>query len=250
MILVRRRLFWRIYITLLISLIIVAMLIVGLWRIFAPSPFARIGELRIHLADTLLPPRNGDPRNLQRSVEKLARIEGFRQIVVGADLQPDDPVGVVAAGRQHQDRDGGAGAQAPADLEAVDVGQHDVEHHGVETLAVERVEAVDPGQAAFHREAGGAEIIRDHGGQAGIVIDDQDAFRQDGLFRTKGSTGGQEPDPGAGCNPPDRGHPARDRAFRRGHRTRVENPRSQGARFGPRASCPRQSFPERASHAG
>ena len=59
--------------------------------------------------------------------DELAWVERLRQIVVGADLEPDDLVDVLVAGGQHQDRDIGGLADAPADLDPVEVGQHQVE---------------------------------------------------------------------------------------------------------------------------
>ena len=66
----------------------------------------------------------------------LARREGLGQVVVAADLQPDDPVDlVVARGHEQHRRPVAALAQPPAQLDAVEVGQPDVEddQHGLET---------------------------------------------------------------------------------------------------------------------
>ena len=63
-----------------------------------------------------------DPRH------KLPRVERLGQVVVGADLEADDLVHVVAAGREHDDRDVAFAPQRAADLHAVDLGQHQVEH--------------------------------------------------------------------------------------------------------------------------
>src|SRR5205085_6494804 len=58
--------------------------------------------------------------------DQLARVEGLREVVVRADLQPHDAVDVVAAGREHQHGDAGAfRAQPPENLEAV----HPRHHH-------------------------------------------------------------------------------------------------------------------------
>ena len=67
--------------------------------------------------------------------QQLARLERLGQVVVGAQLEADDAVHGVAARGQHQDRRLRAGAHAPADLEAVDIGQHQIEHQRVEGLA-------------------------------------------------------------------------------------------------------------------
>ena len=62
---------------------------------------------------------------------QFARIERLRQVIVGAELQADDAVHILAARGQHDDRDLALLAQAAQDLEAIDAGQHDVEHHQV-----------------------------------------------------------------------------------------------------------------------
>ncbi len=55
-------------------------------------------------------------------------IERLRQVVVGADLEPDDLVDVLVARGEHQDRHVRVLAQPLADLDPVDVGEHQVEH--------------------------------------------------------------------------------------------------------------------------
>ena len=53
---------------------------------------------------------------------------GFGHVVVGAELEPGDAVGLLVAGGQHHDRHVRVRADPAADLEAVDAGQADVEH--------------------------------------------------------------------------------------------------------------------------
>ena len=52
---------------------------------------------------------------------QLAEAERLDDVVVGAELEPDDPVDLLALGGDHDDRDARAGAELPADREAVDV---------------------------------------------------------------------------------------------------------------------------------
>ena len=81
--------------------------------------------------------------------DELARIERLGQVVVGAHLEADDAVDVLALGRQHDDRHGLAGAaQAPADGQPVLAGQHQVEHDQVRRVALQLlVELARVGQA-------------------------------------------------------------------------------------------------------
>ena len=69
--------------------------------------------------------------------DQFARVEGLGQVVVGAHLEPDDAVHVVALGSEHDDRRAVAGgAQAPDDGEAVLAGKHLVQDDQVVGLAL------------------------------------------------------------------------------------------------------------------
>ena len=68
---------------------------------------------------------------------ELARRERLRDVVVGAELEAGDPVGLLVARGQHHDRHLRLGAHLPADLEAVDPGQADVEHDEPDRVAAQ-----------------------------------------------------------------------------------------------------------------
>jgi len=103
MILGRRRLFWRVYVTLLISLVVVALIMAGLWRMFGSSAWERFGALRIHMANSLLPPRNVEPPVLTATIEKLGH-------ELGADIAVFGPNGELLSAY-------GAPIPAPEDLD-------------------------------------------------------------------------------------------------------------------------------------
>ena len=63
---------------------------------------------------------------------ELARGERLRHVVVRPELEPDDPVGLLATCRQHDHRQLGARADPAAELEPVGPGQHHVEDDEVE----------------------------------------------------------------------------------------------------------------------
>ena len=63
--------------------------------------------------------------------EQLAEPERLDEIVVGAHLEPDDLVDLLALGGDHDDRDARAGAELPAHRQAVHVGQAEVEQDEV-----------------------------------------------------------------------------------------------------------------------
>ena len=71
--------------------------------------------------------------------EELHGVEGLREVVVGAAPQAPDAVGIVPAGGEHDDGHVGSPlANAPADLEAVGFGQHDIEKHQIGALVEAR----------------------------------------------------------------------------------------------------------------
>jgi hypothetical protein len=63
--------------------------------------------------------------------DQLAHAERLGQVVVGADAEPHQDVGLVVAGGQHQHRHGRCGLDPAAHLVAVEAGQHHVEHDQV-----------------------------------------------------------------------------------------------------------------------
>ena len=107
---------------------------------------------------------------------QFARLEWLGEIVVGAQFEADHAVHRLAARRQHQDRDVAAAAQPAAEIEAVGVGQHEVEDDRVESLALQLGFAVAAGAGDGHTKARPAEIVRNHPGEAVVVVDHQDAL--------------------------------------------------------------------------
>ncbi len=107
--------------------------------------------------------------------KQLARLEGLGQIIVGAELQPDDAVHGVAARGEHEDRGVAPGADAPAHFEAVEVGQHQIEDEQVEMAAAVLIDGVEAGRGDGNVILRLAEVVGDHLGKAGIVFDQQDS---------------------------------------------------------------------------
>ena len=85
---------------------------------------------------------------------------------------------LLALGRQHDDRDvlrARVGAQTPADLEAVDAGQHQVEHDEVGQLAARLGQT---GLAVGGRDdvvVLAREMVPDELDEVGFVVDHEDA---------------------------------------------------------------------------
>ncbi|MDQ0467186.1 HAMP domain-containing sensor histidine kinase [Labrys wisconsinensis] len=92
MLLVRRRLFWKVYLTLLASLVLVTILIGWLWWLTSGNIGDRLGPLRVHLTD-LLATEHGTPAGaLSQALERLGG-------AVGADISVYDREGRLTAAR-------------------------------------------------------------------------------------------------------------------------------------------------------
>jgi hypothetical protein len=109
---------------------------------------------------------------------QLAHRERLDHVVVGADGQTDEEVGLVVAGGEHQDRDRALGLQATADLEPVEAGQHHVEHDRVGRRAPGRLDRARAVAGDLDREPLGPQPGGDRLGDRPLVLDDQNpSFR-------------------------------------------------------------------------
>ena len=105
---------------------------------------------------------------------ELAGIERFREVIVGADLEPDDLVDVIVAGRQHEDRDVRALANPSADVDSVQVGKHQVEHDQRWCLGRRLLDRALARSRNANGEAGPLEVHGDEGSDALLVLHDED----------------------------------------------------------------------------
>ena len=109
---------------------------------------------------------------------QLLERERLGHVVVAARGQPRDPVLDRVAGGEEDDRYvGQRGAHPAQHLEAVDVGQHHVEHDGVGALLAGGVHGGAPGVRHLHLPALVAQRHRDQLGDVHLVVDDEDAQR-------------------------------------------------------------------------
>lgn len=90
MIVFRRRLFWKVYLTLLASLVAVAVLMGGLWWLFGESSHERWGAFRIRLTDEIVPARDNPPGAIASGVKRLSD-------EIGADISVYEADGTLAA---------------------------------------------------------------------------------------------------------------------------------------------------------
>ena len=117
----------------------------------------------------LRPPEQGpDPG------DELTQAERLRHVVVGAELEADDLVDLRVLGGEHEDRDRGFGPDDPADLDAGQLGEHQVEHDEVGPIGPE----ADQGLAAIRRgddrEPLRLEAVGEGLAKRRLVVDDED----------------------------------------------------------------------------
>ena len=130
--------------------------------------------------------------------QQLVGLEGLGQIVVRAAVQALDPVGYVAAGRQHQHRHGMApGAQPSQQGEAVHPRQHGVQQDQVIDIRHGVVVAGDAVAADVHGVSLPPQQLRQVLGQAVFILDHKQPHGAPPLI--PGPTG---PGSAAGPEPP------------------------------------------------
>ena len=106
------------------------------------------------------------------------RVERLRDVVVGAELEPDDRIDVVASRGEHDHGRLAAPADLAADLEPITLGQHQVEDHQVWIVARiqrERLLAITRRDDA---EPLLLEVEPQQVDDVPLVVDDQDRFHR------------------------------------------------------------------------
>src|SRR5579863_282861 len=103
---------------------------------------------------------------------QLADVVGLDEVVVGAGLQPDDPILDRIPGGEHQHRGAVARAAQPAaDLDAVDLREADVEDHDVGHVLGQFEQAVLTVRAFDHLIAGQQQRSPDRGAHRIVILD-------------------------------------------------------------------------------
>jgi len=116
---------------------------------------------------------------------QFGELEGFRQIIVGAEVETLHALLGAAARGQHQHRGGRAAvraalavAQAAQHLEAIEAGQRQVEDRQVVALGAQGLVGVVAAAEHVQHEAGLTQRARDPFGEFGVVLDQQQAHRR------------------------------------------------------------------------
>ena len=111
--------------------------------------------------------------------QQLAGAEGFGDVVVGADLQPNHDVDLFGLGAEDDDRHPQAGfANVPADVETRNIGKHDVEQDQVGLVELDAAEGLAAGLRLDHLVAFFLEGEMDRLADHRLIVDDQDSLRR------------------------------------------------------------------------
>src|SRR5262249_13631770 len=114
------------------------------------------------------------PQDRLHARDELCGGERLREVVVAAELEADDAVDLAVPGGEEDDGNVRRAARALARLEAVDVGQADVEHDEPGPVVPDRLQPALAGAGFQHPEALAGEVEVDEVGDVGLVVDDDD----------------------------------------------------------------------------
>ena len=106
--------------------------------------------------------------------QQLARVERLHDVVVGAHLEPDHPIGVLGHRGQHDHRHLGGRAQMAAERQPVLARHHDVEHHEIDRAHLEQLARLGGALGGADAELVPGEIFRQQITDLAVVVDDQD----------------------------------------------------------------------------
>jgi hypothetical protein len=105
--------------------------------------------------------------------------EGLGDVVLGADFKAGDDVRVFTLGGQHDDRHGlglGVGLQGLRHLQAVQPGQHEVQHDQVECLALQLLQGILAARRQRQLVAFTRQVEADQLQDILFIVYDQNAF--------------------------------------------------------------------------
>ena len=116
------------------------------------------------------------PQHCAQARDHLRAAERLDDIVVGAELEADDPVGLGPARGEHDHRHVGGAAQLAQHVAPVAVGQHEVEQHDVRRRSrAARASASATVRAGTALEALALERARERLEYRALVLDEEDA---------------------------------------------------------------------------
>ncbi len=133
--------------------------------------------------DGLLAP--AAPQDRLHAKEKLAHAERLDDVVVRAELEPDDAIDLLALRRHHHDR--GAlrrrlALERATDLGARNVRQHQIEEHQIRRLLTREPQPLLPTRRRRHVVTCLSQVVRDHLLQIAFVFDHENACHFDSSY--------------------------------------------------------------------
>ena len=116
----------------------------------------------------------GSAQNRPDPGHQLLGTERLGQVIVRAQLQSHELVGLVAPGRQHDDGHRVVLAQPSRDVEAVQAGQPEIQHDQVWATAGCRPERARPVAGVENTEAGRLQVVAQQPHDLRLVVHNQD----------------------------------------------------------------------------
>src|SRR5438552_4572211 len=137
-------------------------------------------EIDLHLSESdhraLFRRRRPPPQQSLHARQQLAEAERLAQVVVGAELPPEDLVALHPLGGQHQDGSGRALlSHLLEQLVAVEAWKHDVEHDQVDVRLQRHAQADLAVLGDAHVVAVPSQVEAEAEGDGAVVFDDEDA---------------------------------------------------------------------------
>ncbi len=108
--------------------------------------------------------------------DQLARTERLGEVVVGAQLEPEELVQLVVPRGEHHDRDRRVAPQLPCDVESVEARQTEVEHDQVRPAAAGRRQGSGSVAGGQDGEARVLEVVAGELDDLRFVVDDEDGL--------------------------------------------------------------------------
>ena len=120
--------------------------------------------------------------------QQFTRVERLGEIVVRADFETDDAIGLVPLGGEHDHRRLRLGTHLAAQFETADAGQHDVENDQVDRRLSQHLAHLVAIAGGADLETVAAQELGDEMADLAIVVDDED-MRAAAGFRRRARSG-------------------------------------------------------------
>jgi hypothetical protein len=137
------------------------------------------------------------PQHRAHARGELARRKRLRDVVVGSELEPDDPIGLLDARGEEDHRQLGPAPNPPAELEPVGPREHDVEDDEARGAGLDQLARVVSVRRLERGESIAPEIPHDDVANDWLVVDDED--RAHGPIVASTSGDGRSPIPRSPC---------------------------------------------------